>query len=510
MEKSNSSLSPAAYKAMLAATILASSMAFIDGTALNVALPVIQRELSLNGTQLLWIVNGYMVFLSALMLTGGGLGDFYGRKRVFITGIGLFSVSSALCGLAADGNWLIAFRCLQGIGAAVMIPGSLALITALVPSGNRGKAIGWWSMFSALTTVVGPILGGWLAGQGLWRVIFFLNIPLALIAIFLLVRYVPIPVHPIKDKLDWPGAILATLMLGGISYGLIEAGESGFALLRVQVSLGIGVVAAVMFSFRQFRAKTPMLPPALFKSSYFTIGNLITALMYSALGGFLFFYPLNLIQVQGYSPELAGLTILPFALLIAGMSWVSGKWVDRTGPRFLLVVGQMLLAIGYFLFALPEQTSGPEEYFSTFFLPMVVLGIGMGMSVVPVTTTVMNSVPETRSGTASGVNNTIARAAQVLAIAVIGGMALSLFQENIESYLSGHAPALLEIPGIQDEFRKMADARLPAGHSNEDQQVFKEAVGLSFITVFRSAALIASILTACGTLITYAFIRRKK
>ncbi len=495
---------------MLAATIMASSMAFIDGTALNVALPVIQDDLVLNGTQLLWIVNGYMIFLSSLMLTGGGLGDFYGRKKVFIAGILLFSFASALCGMAQDGNWLIAFRCVQGVGAALMIPGSLALITALVPPGRRGKAIGWWSMFSALTTVLGPIVGGWLAGSGLWRIIFFLNIPLALIAIYLLVRLVPIPVHPTREKLDWQGAIWATMMLGGISYGIIEAGESGFDQRKVLISLAIGALAAVFFIFRQIRATAAMLPPALFRSTDFTIGNFITALMYAALGGFLFFYPLNLIQVQGYSPQVAGMTMIPFAILIAGMSWVTGKWVDQIGPRFLLIIGQMLLAIGYFLFSMPELTAGPQEYFSTYFIPILFLGTGMGMSVVPVTTAVMNSIPETRSGTASGVNNTIARASQVIAIAVMGGMALSVFRENVVNYLGQYGPELLDIPGLSQELSRLAEASLPQSADSSDKVIFNDAVRFSFITVFRMAALIASIMTALSCLLTYLFIKRRK
>lgn len=495
---------------MLAATILASSMAFIDGTALNVALPVIQNELFLTGTQLLWVVNGYMIFLSALMLTGGGLGDYYGRKRIFITGIVLFTLASALCGSAPDGIWLISFRCLQGVGAALMIPGSLALITALVPAASRGKAIGWWSMFSALTTVFGPVLGGWLAGAGLWRLIFYINIPLAGIAILLLVRHVPVPRHAVRDRLDWPGAIWATVMLAGISYGLIRAGEQGFENWPVRISLITGAIGTVLFIIRQFSAGTPMLPPSLFRQAHFTAGNLVTALMYAALGGFLFFYPLNLIQVQGYSPEQAGLTMIPFALLIAGMSWLTGKWIDRTGPRFLLVTGQMLLALGYFLFSIPGETEGPQAFFSTYLVPIVVLGTGMGLSVVPVTTTVMNSIPEARSGIASGVNNTISRASQVIAIAVLGGMALTVFRETIITFLSREAPDILSLEGIDTELKKLAEARLPGPSSEESQSVFNQAVDYSFIRVFRTVALIASIMTATGTLVTYFFIRRKK
>ncbi len=511
MEKNNfPELDRVAYHAMLVATILASSMAFIDGTALNVALPVIQADLALNGKQLIWIVNGYMVFLSSLMLTGGALGDYYGRKRVFTLGILLFSLSSVICGLSTTGTLLIASRCLQGVGAALMVPGSLSLITALVPSRSRGKAIGWWSMFSALTTTSGPVLGGWLSGTGLWRIIFFLNIPLALVALWMLFRYVPEP-HVEKQKnLDWPGALLGTLFLAGISYGLIEAGESGFSGWQVISALSLGAVTGILFIIREFRTSAPMLPPSLFANLNFTTGNLVTILMYASLGGFLLFYPLNLIQVQGYSPQLTGLTMVPFALLIAGMSWITGKWVDSTGPRTMLILGQMLLAIGYFLFSMPGVTGGPPEFFSTYFIPLLLLGTGMGLSVVPVTTTVMNSIPESRSGMASGVNNTLARASQVIAMAVLGGMALAVFQENVLEYLQSQAPELTGREGLNTELKNLAEAELPGSGNAMQEQVFTDAVKHSFVLVFRMAALIASILTAVSTLLVYGLIKRKK
>lgn len=504
-----SPLSKRQFRAMLTATILASSMAFIDGTALNVALPSIQTNLGLTASQLLWIVNGYMIFLSALMLTGGGMGDVYGRKKIFIVGIILFSIASGLCGIATSGTMLIIFRCLQGVGAALLIPGSLALITALVPEANRGKAIGLWSMFSALTTVAGPVLGGWLAGLGLWRIIFFLNIPLAAAAIWLLVKHVPVPAYRTQKHLDIPGAILATTMLGAWSFGFIEAGEKGFENRVVILSLLTGLFSTVAFIARERRSLSPMLPPELFKSLHFSVGNSITALIYGALGSFLFFYPLNLIQIQGYSPGITGLTMIPFALLIALMSWISGKWVDVIGSRFLLIVGQMLLAIGYFLFAIPELTEGPSAYFSNYFIPIVILGLGMGLSVVPITTTVMNAVPGEMSGTASGVNNTVARSAQVLAIAIMGSVALTIFQENAINYIERENEEILSHPGITQVFKELADAQPPGDLSPTSSEVFNKAVEFSFITVFRTSALVASIMCALGTLLAYGFIKRK-
>ncbi len=249
-----------------------------------------------------------------------------------------------------------------------------------------------------------------------------------------------------------------------------------------------------------------MLPLELFRSNHFSVGNLITALIYGALGSFLFFYPLNLIQVQGYSPAEAGLTMIPFAILIALMSWLSGKWIDSIGPRTFLILGQMLLAIGYFLFAMPELTSGPSDYFSSYFLPIVILGLGMGISVVAVTTTVMNAASGERSGTASGVNNTVARGAQVLAVAIMGSVALAVFQENAVEFMENEG---LNIIGMEDELKKMAEASPPASMNAEEKNIFQRAVSFSFISVFRIAALTASIMTACATLLTYAFIKRR-
>ena len=413
----------------LVATILGSSIVFIDFSALNVALPAIQKDFNISGKSLFWIINAYTLFLSSLLLTGGSLGDIYGRKKIFIIGIVIFSTSSFLCGISTGIGFLIAARSLQGIGGALMTPGSLAIISAVFESERKGKAFGTWSTFSALTTVIGPVLGGWLAGMGLWRVIFFINIPLSVAAIIILIAKVPENKDDNAEKLDITGAILATLALSGITYGFLEASDLGFNSFIIQLSLIGGIISLAAFIFVEKKSKHPMMPLKLFKSKTFSGVNAMTLFIYSALSISLFFLPLNLIQIQGYSEEIAGFTLLPFAFFIAGLSRFSGTFSDKFGARKPLIIGPIISGIGLLLLTFPNLTAGPDEYWSTFFPGIVLIGIGMGIVIAPLTATVMAAVPENNSGIASGVNNTMARTAGLLAIAVLGALIIIQFQK---------------------------------------------------------------------------------
>ncbi len=490
-------------------TILPSSMAFIDFSALNVALPALQEDLQANASGLLWIVNAYSLMLSSLLLVGGSLADRLGRKRVFMYGIGIFAVSSLLCGIAPTTNALIAFRILQGVGAAVMMPGSLSLITALVAPERRGKAIGTWSMFSALTTIIGPVLGGWLAGMGLWRVIFYINLPIAAVSLIVLGLKVAESKEESEGKLDVIGAIMATIGLAGITYGFIEAPEQGFEKWNIAGALGIGVLALIAFVWRESKIEHPMMPLSLFKSRNFSSTNLLTLVLYAALGGFLFFFPLNLIQVQGYSPEIAGFTLLPFAILIGFLSRLSGSLSDKWGPKPLLLIGPLITGIGFYLFSVPELTGGPEAYWSSYFPAIILVGIGMGLTVAPLTTAVMSAAPSQYSGIASGINNTVARAAGVLAIAIMGSVAITNFTSTLSERIT-----VLDLPAeakqsIVNQSSKLADITVPETLSEQQRNTAELNVKLSFVHTFRILALIAACLAFVGVLLTFYTLRKR-
>ncbi|MFN8563615.1 MAG: DHA2 family efflux MFS transporter permease subunit [Anaerolineae bacterium] len=484
--------------AVLLATILASSMAFIDSSALDVAVPALQADLGLNGSQLLWVVNAYLLLLSALILVGGALGDRYGRKRIFMIGIVLFSGASMACGLAQDANFLILARAVQGVGGALMVPGSLAIISAYFPDERRGTAIGTWSTFSTLTTLGGPIIGGWLAGHGLWRLVFFINLPLAAIALYTLITRVPESRDEhAPDRLDFVGAALATLGLAGLTYGFLQAPDFGLSDPRVLGALVVGVIALAAFVFVESRSDHPMMPLRLFRSRTFSGTNLLTLFLYAALRVAPFFLILNLIQVQGYPPEVAGFTFVPFTILLTLMSRWAGGLIDRVGARLPLIVGPAIAALGFGLMTLPGLTTGPDAYWTTFFPAIVVLGIGMGITVAPLTTAVMGAAPKEMSGTASGINNAVARTAGVLAVAIIGALAIGIFTSNLEA-----RAASLDIPaGSMDALRAQAAqfgaAQPPADLSAEQAAAVSDAIKLAFVDTFR---VIAGIATALGAL----------
>src|SRR5437763_6743184 len=323
---------------ILAATILASAMAFIDGTVVNVALPALQSSLNATAVDLQWVIEAYSFLLSALLLVGGSLGDHYGRRRIFLIGVALFAAASAACGFAADIHQLIAARALQGLGAALLVPGSLAIISNSFSQNERGRAIGTWSGFSAITTAVGPIIGGWLIEHVSWRAVFFINLPLALVVILISLRYVAENSDRENTRIDWLGAILAALSLGALVYGLIESSRLGFNDRSVVVVLVVAGILIIAFFLFEARTSKPMLPLSLFRSPIFTGTNLLTFLLYAALGGSLFFLPLNLIQVQHYAPTAAGAPLLPVIFLMSLLSRWSGGPVARYGSRLPVVV----------------------------------------------------------------------------------------------------------------------------------------------------------------------------
>jgi EmrB/QacA subfamily drug resistance transporter len=422
-------------KPVLIVAILGSAMPFLDSTAVTVALPVLQRDLHITIEQTQWVIEGYSLFLSALILIGGALGDVYGRRLVFVIGIVIFTLASGACALANDAATLIAARCVQGIGGALATPGSLALISASYSGVDRGRAIGTWSGFAAITSALGPVLGGYLTQTLSWRYVFVLNIPLAIAVVAIALTGVPESRDDTAPrKIDLIGAALATIGLGILVYGLISM-DSGMITGRAIGAVIFGCLALVAFVLFERQAADPMLEPNLFKSRTFSVANLYTFFLYAASGGSLYFIPFVLINVHHYPPAAAGAALLPFVIILAVASRWSGSLVGRIGARAPLFIGGMFAALGYAAYALPGSGG---SYWTTIFPAGVLLGIGGAFFVAPLTTTVMNAVNVEHSGVASGINNAVARTAGLLGIAVLG-----IIVSSNSSYLGGFREAMI-------------------------------------------------------------------
>ncbi len=398
----------------LYAAILCSGMGLLDGTATNVVLPLVQRELHADSTALQWVVLGYTLFLSALMLIGGALGDRFGRKKMLEVGVVIFTLSSVACALAQDAVFLVAARCIQGIGGALMVPESLALISVAYPPDKRGGAIGTWSAAIALAAAVGPILGGWLAQVFSWRAIFYMNVPLAVASLLILRLRVSESHNPESRHLDIVGATCVTVALGFATWGLDRIPQHGVDLESL-LSIVAGLVLLVVFFFIEERSPEPMVPMRLFRSRQFTVANIYTLVMYGAIGAVMFFLPFDLINVRGYAPSAVGAAMLPLIVIMTLFSTLAGRLAQRIGYRIPLVAGAVIAGAG---FALVGLSNPHASYWAGLFPAFVLMGIGMTTFVAPLTTAVMTSVDADNVGAASGINNAVARAAGLAAIAV--------------------------------------------------------------------------------------------
>lgn len=494
----------------MASSILASSMAFIDATALNVVLPSLQQEFSASASSLFWVLNAYLLILASLILIGGALGDNLGRRKIFIIGILIFVGGSMACGLAGSLDMLILFRVLQAMGGALMIPGSLALISSSIQKKERGRAIGIWSACTTLVMLGGPVLGGALADSGLWRYIFFINVPLGLVAGSILIFRVAETIRAEKlKKIDFSGAILAALSLACITYGLLSLPDHKLWTFFVAGSIGGGIICFLIFILVEWKTDNAMMPLTLFRDKVFAGTNLLTFFLYAGLGGAMLFLSLNLVQAQGYNQLQSGMAFLPFTLLMIALSGIAGKLSDKYGARLFLTFGPVVSALGFFLLSLPSETQGPQAYWISFFPGILALGIGMSFTVSPLTATVMGSVREEFSGVASGINNSLSRIASVFANAIFGALALIIFSNTVARDLKSKNYTLSEYRIIETRTSSFGAARAPKSFAAQKQTDINKSYRQSFIYSYQLVLKGAAVLAIISAGIALVFLRPK-
>ena len=475
-------------------------MAFIDSTVVNVALPALQMSFRANVVDVQWVIESYGLTLSALILVGGSMGDLFGRRLMFVSGVVVFGIASAICGIASSIQELILARAVQGVGAAFLVPGSLALISASFAENERGRAIGTWSGSTAITTAIGPVLGGWLIEHLSWRWAFFINVPLAAAVLAISLWHIPESSSRRQGQIDWWGALMATVCLGGLVFGFLESASLGWRHPLVVGSLAAGVAGLIGFLFIEARAVSPMVPLDLFQSRAFRGANLFTLFLYAAVGIFFFVLPLDLIQVQGYSATAAGAAVLPLILLMFLLSRWSGGLVDRYGARLPLIAGASIAAFGFLWFAVPSVGGG---YWSTFFPAMVVLGLGMAVSVAPLTTVVMESIEQDRAGTASGINNAVARVASLLAIAVLGVVMIAEFGAHLNRGLATVAMPEGLRSELQSEAARLGALKPPAGVEPATKAAIESAIVAAFLFGFRLMMWICAALAVASAVVAW-------
>ncbi|HVN44715.1 MAG TPA: MFS transporter [Steroidobacteraceae bacterium] len=480
---------------VLTAAVLGSTLAYVDESVVNVALPKIESELHATLGAMQWVVNAYTLCMSALLLVGGAAADTYGRRRVFLIGVLLFALASLGCGLAPGVPPLILARTLQGLGAALLVPCSLALIGAAYGEKERGAAIGIWSGASAIAAGLAPLLGGTLVDHASWRSIFLINPLLAVPTVWITLRYVPESREPRADStLDWRGALLVIAGLASLVYGLIAASARGWGDARVLSALAAGAVLLALFVRAEAHQRSAMVPPELFRSRTFSGVNLLTLLLYGALGGAFFFLPFLLIQARGYSATAAGAAYLPFTLVLGLLSRWSGSLADRFGARAPLTIGPLITALGFLLL------SASSARYSGVLLSMTCLGFGMAVTVAPLTTTVLNSVPAGRTGVASGINNAVASVGSLLLIAALGTLGLGVFERSLDRRLAETDASAGVITAVQAARGGLVMPSLPQGMSAEERRHAEAIIASSLVLTVRAALWTAAVLALASAL----------
>ena len=488
---------------VLATAILGSSLVFIEGSVVNLALPALQSDFDVASTELQWVINAYLLMLGSFMLIGGSLGDRYGLRRVFLTGIAVFGAGAFFSAVAPSLSVLIAARLLQGLGGALLVPTSLALVGSHFPEQERGRAIGTWAGASALTTAIGPVAGGWLVDHTGWPSVFLLVVPFALLT-FVIARW-RVPASPVRSRqpLDYLGALLLAVALSLLIYSLVA---SMTPLLRVALAM-LATAFGALFVWRERRFAAPMLPMRLFRIRSFSGANLMTLLLYCALNGAFYFLPFNLIQVQGYSAVQAGAAFLPFTLILGFGSTYAGDLLRKADPRVILTVGPVIAAAGFAALAIP----GTNASFVTGFLPGIVLmGIGMTLSIAPLTTVVMSSAGQDAAGVASGVNNTAARIAGVLAIAALTTVAVFHFTQALETRLHAAEVPSRVIGQLTNNAAALAELQPPAGVVEGTAAAVAHAVDGAYVESFRVLVLICAALALLSSAVAWVSISGRK
>lgn len=483
---------------ILLATLLASGTAFLMGTAVIVALPVIQSYFRIGITGIQWVINAHLLSLAALLLIGGSLGDRFGRKRIFIVGIAIFAVGAILSGFARTIGLLIGFQALQGVGSALMIPQSLALINAYFAENQRGQAIGLWAGLSGGIAALGPWLGGWMVESFSWQAVFFMTVPLSILALVVTLIFIPESRNPGARKVDWLGTLFIFLGLLGIAYGLITGPVAGWDTPVVLMGLIGGPVAIIIFIVTELRQTEPLVPLHLFRNPLVAGANSVTFVLYFALNGVIFFLVLNLQQVQGYSPATAGLGLLPPIVLIAFLAGPAGALADRIGPRLQMVVGPLIVALGMALLTL----GGPDASYLKHFLPgLVLFGLGMSLVIAPLTKCALAVEPQF-SGAASGVNNAVSRVAALMAVAVLGAIVFSTFTTRLNDTISASELPQEQQIQILSQSDRLGGIIIPDTFDETTRTVAINAIRESFVYGFRWAMGICAVLALAGALLS--------
>jgi EmrB/QacA subfamily drug resistance transporter len=497
--KISSPCQPSSRPWIIAAASLGSGMAFLDSTILNVALPALQSDLGASVRAVQWTYGAYALVLSALLLVGGTLGDRFGRRRVFVLGATIFAVASLWCALAPGTAQLITARGVQGVGGALLVPASLAIIGASFEGRLKAKAIGTWGALSAIAMAVGPVLGGWLVEEVSWRAAFLINPVLAAVAIPIALWHVPESRDPEAHNLDLVGAVLATTGLAGLVYGLIESSAWGLGAPRVLVALTVALIGLASFIWVERRVKDPMVPPSLFRSRNFDGANLVTLLFYMALTGSLYFLPFLMMQVHGYSALVAGSVFLPFVAMAFLIGRLSGRISARFGTKIPLVVASLAVLVGLLLFAVPGVEH--DSYWTSFFPAMIVQGAGMALAITPLTTAALGSVDREHSGLASGVNNAVARVAGLMAVALLGVFVYGVFSMSLDARLHSIDLSVEVRSEMEAAKTHLGAAEAPEGVNAGTEAHIERAIDESFVAGFRAVMLVSAGLALASALV---------
>ncbi|MDE2747835.1 MAG: MFS transporter [Chloroflexota bacterium] len=489
---------------VLLASICAASMAFVASTSLNVALPAIQVELSARGADLIWIPNSYVLVQASLIVVTGSMGDHFGRNRVCLWGILLFGLASVVCGFSTTTNVIIAGRVAQGFGSSMIVPNSLAIASSYFSRNGQGWAIGIWSGFTVLASGLAPFFAGVVTDFGMWRLVFFIHIPLGVLAALVIIRFVPESYdREAPRRMSLLGSLLIILGLGGLTFGFIESSTYGFDSPIIIAPIIIGALAIARFLYDERKGIHAILPLRLFRSRTFSAANLISLVYHGVVQPMVVYLPLNLIQVQGYSATFTGLSTVPMILLATIGSALVGPLLDRRGPRLPLVLGFCLTSMGFVVISNVGVTGGESEYFSTFFPPIFLFGLGFGMVFAPLTMAALASAPDNNAGIASGVNNTVVRTGQVLVIGILGGLAISWFGENLanDPYVQS-LPAAAQTELAADS-GDLAETSIPDSLTEDEKEGVRQVIRHSFAQMFSTLMSIAAVFCLLAALVAW-------